>query len=205
MRIAGGIIVLVGLLYFLACSPSPPQNNNISQNVAPDQNQAKGNTAAKEDLRPCEHQTDPGSHGQHIKDEIKGHMGSSLKKLLKGPDNPGGTFSIEVTKAQNGTYYIARIKGKISGDDNLKELSNILNDFQNKQECLRVVYFLPDSAGTSAAADSGFEWSSCEYPMQVCPNGECCTTISANSNGNVNTMPPVNTNTNGNTINNTTN
>jgi hypothetical protein len=132
-------------------------------------------------------------------------MGPTLKKLLKGPDNPNGTFTVEVTKAQNGTYFIARVRGKVSGDDNLKELSNILNDFQDKQECLRVVYFLPDSTASSAAGDPGFEWSSCEYPLHVCPNGECCMPIDANVNTNVNTTPNANTNSNGNRSANTNN
>jgi hypothetical protein len=121
-------------------------------------------------------------------------MGPSLKRLLKTSDNPDGTFTLEVEKAQNGTYFIARIKGKVSGDDNLKELSNILNDFQSKKECLRMIYFLPDPTSSSATGEPGFEWSSCEYPMHVCPNGECCSVIGANTNTNGNTTPLVNVN-----------
>ena len=203
IRVGAGTIALGALIYFLACSPPAPQSNNSSQNVGSNQNQANGNTASKEDLRPCEYGSEPGSHAQHIKDEIKNKMGPSLKRLLKTPDNPAGTFTVEVQKAQNGTYFVARIKGKISGDDNLKELSNILNDFQSKQECLRVIYFLPDSTTTSASGDPGFEWSSCEYPMHVCPNGECCMPVDGNTNTNGNTTPRPNTNgnSNGNTNN----
>jgi hypothetical protein len=193
MRIAVGITALLGLLYFLACSPPAP-NSNTSQNVAPNQNQANGNTVSKEDLSPCEYGSEPGPHAQHIKDDIKAKMGPSLKRLLKTSDNPDGTFTLEVEKAQNGTYFIARIKGKVSGDDNLKELSNILNDFQSKKECLRMIYFLPDPTSLSATGEPGFEWSSCEYPMHVCPNGECCSVIGANTNTNGNTTPLVNVN-----------
>ena len=198
IKVASGMIALGALLYFLACSPPAPSNNaSQNQNIAP-KNLANGNSSSKDELRPCEYGSEPGPHAQHIKDAIKDKMGPSLKKLLKGPDNPGGTFTIEVQKATNGTYFVARVKGKISGDDNLKELSNILNDFQSKQECLRVVYFIPDSTGLSVEGDPGFEWSSCEYPMHVCPNGTCCETVESNTNTNVNTNSTPQANTNGN-------
>ena len=205
IRISVGVIVLAALVYFLACtSPTPSNNSNQNQPIAP-KNVANDNASSKDELKPCEYGSEPGSHAQHIKNEIKDKMGPSLKKLLKGPDNPDGTFTVEIEKASNGTYFIARVKGKVSGDDNLKELSNILNDFQSKQECLRVVYFIPEQAAPGALGDPGFEWSSCEYPMRVCPNGECCMTVEANTNTNVNASPPPNTNGNSNRGGNTNN
>jgi len=196
MKIAIGIIALGALLYLLACNPPTP-NTNSSQNqgVSPNQNQANGNNASK-DLKACD---DYGSgHGEHakaIKKEIEDKMGTSLKKLLKDQAHPNGTFTLEVEKASNGTYFVARIKGKVSGDDNLKELSDILNDFQSKQDCLRVVYLIPDQTAPAAAGPPGFEWSSCEYPMVVCPNGECCMPIDANTNANTHTNTNGNSNT----------
>ncbi|HKP70838.1 MAG TPA: hypothetical protein VJV05_16230, partial [Pyrinomonadaceae bacterium] len=186
-------------LYFLGCNPAPP-NNNTSQNqgVSPNANHANTNSS-KNDMKPCEATSEPGSHAQHIKDEIKDKMGPSLKKLLKTNDNPNGTFTVEISKAENGTYFVGRIKGKISGDDNLKELSNILNDFQSRQECLRVIYFQPDPALALPPGGGGFEWSSCEYPMVVCPNGECCMPIDVpNPSPGVNTNANVNSNGNSN-------
>lgn len=196
IRIAVGIIALGGLLYFLACSPAPP-NNNSSQNqtISQNQNQANGNRAAR-DLGPCKYGSEPGPHAQEIKKEIEDKMGTSLKKLLKDPQNPEGTFTVEVQKASNGTYFVAYVRGKVSGDDNLKELSNILNDFQDKEECLRVVYFQQITSG--ALDGPGFEWSSCEHPMVVCPNGECCHPTSTNTNTNMNTNSGGNSNANGN-------
>lgn len=192
MRISAGMIALGALLYFLACSPAT-QNNNSSQNQNLS-NQANGNRASK-DLEPCNYGSEPGSHAQGIKKEIKDEMGTSLKKLLKDQDNPGGTFTLEIQKASDGTYFVAYVRGRISGDDNLKELSNILNNFQDKEECLRMVYFLPDQTTPPAQGGDGFEWSSCEHPMVVCPNGECCWPTGTNTNtGNSN----ANTNTNGN-------
>ncbi len=200
MRISAGVIALGALFYFLACSPAP-QNDNSSQSLSPNQNQANGNSASK-DLRPCSYGSEPGSHAQHIKNDIKSKMGTSLKKLLKDQDNPGGTFTVEIQKASNGTYFIAYVRGKVSGDDNLKQLSNILNDFQDREECLRVVNFLPNQSA-STLDGPGFEWSSCEYPMVVCPTGECCMTVEANTNtsgnSNANTNTNVNANRGGNT------
>jgi hypothetical protein len=196
IRISVGIIALGALLYFLACSPPAP-NSNSSQNqgVSQNQNQAGGNMSSM-DMKPCDdYGPGHGAHAKAIKDEIKNKMSSSLKKLLKDQDNPGGTFTLEVQKSTNGKYYVGYIKGKISGDDNLKELSDILNDFQSKQDCLRVIFFQPPT--TSAVTDDGpgFEWSSCEYPMVVCPNGECCMAVDTNANTNTGSS---NSNTNSN-------
>ena len=196
MRISAGMISLGALFYFLACSPAT-QNNNSNQNqgLAPNQNQANGNKAAT-DLRPCNYGSEPGSHAQEIKKDIKDKMGTSLKKLLKDQDNPEGTFTLEIQKASNGTYFIAYVRGMVSGDDNLKELTDILNDFQDRQECLRMVYFLPNQ--TTADGGDGFEWSSCEHPMVVCPNGECCLPDETNTNTNGNSNANTNTNRGGN-------
>ena len=199
MRIAIGIIALGALLYFLGCNPpAPSTNTSQNQNTAP-KITANANRASKDELQPCEYGSEPGPHAQHIKEEIKDKMGPSLKKLLKDPSNPDGTFTIEIQKATGGTYFVARIKGKVSGDDNLKELSNILNDFQSKQECLRVIYFMPDQTAAAGDGEPGFEWNSCEYPLHVCPNGECCMPVDANTNTNTHTN--TNTNTNGNSNN----
>jgi hypothetical protein len=149
------------------------------------------------DMKPCDdYGSGHGAHAKAIKDEIKNKMSPSLKKLLKDQDNPGGTFTVEIEKATNAKYYVGHVRGKVSGDDNLKELSNILNDFQSKEDCLRVIFFLP--AQTSTSVDGpGFEWSSCQYPMVVCPGGECCMAVDTNTNANT-PAPHTNTNTNAN-------
>lgn len=207
MRISAGMIALGGLFYFLACSPATQDNSSQNKNVSPNQNQANGNVAAM-DLGPCrDYGSDPGgTHAQGIKKEIKDKMSSSLKKLLKDSDNPGGTFTLEVEKAGgNAKYFIANVTGKVSGDDNLKELGDILNDFQDKQECLRVVYFFADEAAPGLQREDGFEWSACEHPMVVCPNGECCMPIDANTNTNANSNANTNANANVNRGRNTNN
>ena len=204
MRISAGMIALGGLFYFLACSPAPQSNNSSqNQNVVLNQNQSNARTSSK-DLKACDdYGSGHGAHASAIKKEIEAKMGTSLKKLLKDPSNPGGTFTVEVQQASNAKYYVAYIKGKVSGDDNLKELSDILNDFQNQQECLRVIYFLPES--TTGIPGDGFEWAACEHPMVVCPNGECCMPAETNTNTNSNSNANTNTNANGNRGGNTNN
>jgi len=199
IRISVGIIALGALLYFLACSPPAPTNNgNQNQSLAPNQNQASVNKASLA-MQPCDdYGSGHGAHANAIKKEIEDKMGPSLKKLLKDQNNPNGTFTVEVKKADNGRYYIGYIRGKISGDDNLKDLSDILNDFQSKQDCLRVVFLLPGPVSASLTDGGGFEWTACEYPMVVCPNGECCMAVDTNTNSNANT-PSSNTNANANT------
>lgn len=193
MRISAGIIALGAMLYFLACTPS---TQNYNQNSSPAQNQMVEKQEPR-DLGPCDYGSNPGHIGERIKGEMKVKMPAALKRLLKDSDNPAGTFTIEIQKAPNKAYFEAYITGRVSGDDNLKALSNILNDFQDKASCLRVVHFLSDST-RPATFDSGFEWSSCEYPMVVCPTGVCCYPAAGNSNSNGNTNANSNANSNSN-------
>jgi len=197
MRISAGVIALGALLYILACSPAT-QNNNSSQN----QNLAGNQAGVASKLEPCETSIGDPGHGEglkgKIKDKIKNKPFSSLKKLLKDTDNPDGTFTVEVQQVSNGTYFVAYVRGKVSGDDNLKELSDILNDFQDEKNCLRMVYLLPNQTSPVAEAVPGFEWSSCEYPKYMCTNGECCEGRSENSNTTPSPTPNGNGNSNSN-------
>src|SRR5688572_26189631 len=108
IRISAGIIALGGLFYFLACSPAT-QNNNSSQNQ--NISSASGNSAPM-DLSACtDYGSDPGgSHANGIKKGIKDKMGASLKKLYKDQDNPNGTFTIEIKKAENAVYFVAYVR-----------------------------------------------------------------------------------------------
>ena len=194
IRMASATLALGILFYFPACSPPAPNNNTSqNQNLSPNQNKANGNVAPMDLGRCRDYGAEPGgppAHAQNLKNGIKDKMDSKLKSLYKDPDNPRGTFTIDIQKAEDGRYFVAYVRGKVSGDDNLKKLSNILNDFQNDEECLRVVYFLREQSpsGAAAAAQDGFEWSSCQYPKVVCGSGECC---DAKSNTNTNTGNPV--------------
>ena len=188
LRLLAVTLLLVTLLYTFACSPGG-QNQNLTGN----QNQANGNRSSR-DLRRCEYGSDPVATGKEIKKKIKEKMSDELKKELKDEANPSGTFTLEIKKAEQAAYFEAYVTGNISGDDNLKELGDILNDFQDKEFCLRVVFLMPNPASPTAAGDPGFRWNACEYPLKTCPNGECSEKCGMETNTNTN----MNTNTNGN-------
>ncbi len=167
IRISAGIIALAGLIYILACS-SPSVNINQNQNVA-----ANTNRTARA-LDACKVPPDPVAAAANILARLKGEINASdlADDLKPTPNSVGGTFTIEVQQAKGKKYFEAYIKGEVRGDDNLKILSDILNNFQDENSCLRVVYFVEDLNAPNNP--SGFRWSSCEYPKHVCPNGECC-------------------------------
>ncbi len=201
VRISTGIIALGALSYFLACSPATQDNNS---SVSTNKEQAKGNVAVN-DPKPCIEVAQPGPHEDALRVKIEGELTDSLRRQLKNQNNPDGTFTIEVQQAANGKYFEGYVRGEVSGDDNLKDLSNILNDFQEEGECLRVVYLIPDRAPPGFR---GFRWSSCEHPLVMCPGGECCepiiggnTNTTGNSNANANANVNVNANGGGNTNN----
>ena len=166
IRVGVGVIALAALLYILACS-SP--SGNQTQNVA-----ANSNTAVMA-LDACKVPSNSAAHAanilQRLKDEIRS---SALANNLK-PDDPAsddGVFRVEVQQAKSKNYFEAYVKGEVRGDNNLKILSDILNNFQNENDCLRVVHFVQELNAPNEP--SGFRWSSCEYPKQVCPTGVCC-------------------------------
>ena len=188
MRISAGIIALGALLYILACSgPS----GNINQN----QNMAEGGNKALMGLDECKVPTNSTVKAGEIRDRLKGAItNSNLADGLKPDANSSrGTFTVEVQYSKD-NYFEAYIKGEVRGDNNLKILSNIVNDYQDDEsDCLRVVHFQELNA---TSATSGFKWSSCPYPKHVCTNGVCCDDKDTNSNGNTNS----NTNTNSDTL-----
>ena len=167
IRIAGAIIALAALIYILACSP-PSGNINQNQNLAGNSNKA---VMA---LNACKAPSNSATHAEDILERLKDEMKlTNLADNLKpDPASGDGTFIIEVQQAKGKKYFEAYVKGEVRGDDNLKILSDILNNYQNDNDCLRVVYFVEDLNAPNTP--SGYKWSSCEYPKHVCPNGECC-------------------------------
>ena len=167
IRIAAGTTALAALIYILACGP-PSGNINQNQNVAGNSNKA---LLA---LNPCKLPSDPGAHAKDIlrrlTDEMK--LTNLADNLRPDPASSDGIFIIDVQQAKGKKYFEAYVKGEVRGDDNLKILSDILNNYQNDDDCLRVVYFVEDLNAPNSPG--GYKWSSCEYPKHVCPNGECC-------------------------------
>ena len=123
-------------------------------------------------------------------------MSDELKKELKDESNPNGTFTLEIKKPDDAAYFVAYVTGKVSGDDNLKDLGDILNNYQDEQFCLRVVYLRPSTASAATIGD-GFPWFACEHPLQTCPTG-ICAEICPNIDPNPSPTPSGNSNSNGN-------
>ena len=153
IRIFAAVIALGVLLYSSACTTG---------------------TQTPAALSACKVQSDPNQAAAAILQKLTDAIdATALAEQRKAdPTAARGTFVVEVQQAQGKQYFEAYIKGEVRGDDNLKILSNILNDFQDQDSCLRVVYFVESIIAPSVP--SGFKWSSCEYPKYVCPNGECC-------------------------------
>ena len=210
IRIFAGVIALGAIFYFLACAPATNQNQNQNLGVASNQNAATGNVVDRDLDEPCEYEAPPpGGHGNGIKKKMKDKMSDKLKRQLKDAENPTGTFTIEIEKPVGVNYYVAYVAGEVSGDDRLKELSNILNDFQDKKSCVRIAMFYPGPVLTAERGD-GFEWAACEYPKQTCPSGVCadiCPGLdpipspAPTGNSNANSNSNANGNRNGNTRN----
>jgi hypothetical protein len=157
MRISAGVIALAVLIYMLACS-SP-----------------SGNRATGWDLPPCKAQADPGAKALNIRGRLEDEIKSSSE--LAGELNPDPTtardrFTVDVQQAAGKMYFEAYIKGSVGGDNNLKILSDIVNNYQeDPDDCLRVVHFVNLNAPNTP---SGSKWTSCQYPKYVCTNGACC-------------------------------
>ena len=177
MRISAGVIALAALMYMLACN-QPSGNINQNQNIAANGNQnrsiAANSNETERDLDPCTIHSNPAAVAADILQRLKGEINSSdaADGLKPDPTGSRGTFTVDVQQAKDKDYFEAYVKGEIRGDDHLKILSDILNNFQNENDCLRVVYFQQDLNAPNTP--SGFKWSSCQYPKYVCTNGQCC-------------------------------
>lgn len=193
-------------MVIVACGPGP-QNTSQSQDQNQSQNQemASAETAGLGSEDVCELDDD------HVADKIAGvkrrileKMNDNLKDQHSGNVNVNGNvtkreprFKYDVIKAPDGNYLIAYFEQGLSGADGLKDMANLLNDFDDKK-CLLKVYFVPKGTlpikppiNDTEQLDV-FEWTACEWPKIACPNGVChrepCPVlINGDSNGNSNT------------------
>lgn len=159
IRISAGIIALAALIYMLAC-------NSPSVDIG---------SGSGWDLPPCKAQTNPAAKAadiqQRLTDEITGSR-ELASELNPDPTAARDRFTVHVQQAAGKMYFEAYIKGAVGGDNNLKILSDIVNNYQeDPDDCLRVVYFVNLNAPSTP---TGFKWTSCQYPKYVCTNGACC-------------------------------
>ena len=159
MRISAGIIALAALIYMLACNSESGGIRNGSG----------------WDLPACKAQTNPAAKAAELRDKLKDEITGNSE--LAGELNPDPTtardrFTVDVQQAAGRMYFEAYIKGAVGGDNTLKILSDIVNNYQDDpDDCLRVVHFVNLNATNTP---SGFKWTSCQYPKYVCTNGACC-------------------------------
>ena len=175
--VAVAMVAFATMLLGSACSPGAntgSQNQNHSQNV----NQTEQKSAAL--IESACNDPDFVEKAKKVKGRILEKMGNDLKKQYLGDpaQNLQPIFTYEVRKSPNGDYLEAYFQGEIRGDDGLKELSDIVNDFQEDSKgkgCLRKVYFVPEGPLplTRDDWDKFFMWSACEHPLQACSDGLC--------------------------------
>jgi len=189
------------ILLSLACTPGT-NNGNLDQTSGQNTSQANTGVTARAASDACD-APDSQKAGK-VKDKIIEKMSQRLKNQLEVDPTVPKQFKFQVRKSSEGDYLEAYFQGEISGDDHLKELSDILNDFQ-KKGCLLKVYFVADGpvAVTLPEREIQFAWSACEHPLTACPNGVCdnpcpwesppITNGNLNSNTNSNNTNRVNT------------
>jgi len=195
------------MLLDLACGPGA-QNANQQQarNQIEDQSQSDNQVVVKTDDS-CD-ETDltekPKKIKKNLADRIEHH--SKLKDQHDPDPNVPSRFKFDVRQSPDTSWYEAIVWGSVGGNDALKDLADILNDF-NKKGCIMRVVFLPSAPPHLGPKDRvvGFEWTTCEDPKQPCPDGSCgppCAEksprINGNSNGNSNSGTNTNSNTNSN-------
>jgi hypothetical protein len=204
-----GIAVLLTVAALVLSSTGCGTTSNANVDVSRNQNQAISTESERFALlasSACSEDFD--DRKDAIIEKVRDRINDNAKLKKQHDGNPGNhvppKFEFHIDKAPDGQYFFATIEGEVAGDDGLKDLAGILNDF-NKKGCLLKVYFVPMGKyepSIDRYPPIGFGWTACEDPMVACPNGECknppCVDLDGNSNKNtnMNTNSRTNSNTN---------
>lgn len=172
LRIVLTFFIIGAIVLGLACATGTNQNVSNSDPVA------KGYAGA------CELELD-----QAERDKLQADLEAAIrdkgvsKKLKKSLDGDGtypSWMNFEVRQAPPGPnepnrYYEVIFYGAVGGNGQFEELTDVLNDFDDKKECLRRGIFLPAGAARLAPDQraDGFEWVACDYPNRPCSDGSC--------------------------------
>lgn len=188
LRILFTTLVISSFVIGLSCASQ--SNSNLSNsNQSANSDTANSNTAnanqdvdAKSaDLGKCELAWTE-QERKDIEDDmladIRDWGSKKLKKSLDGDGTVGPWMTVQVRRSPgaNDRFYEAIITGTLAGNDQFKELTDILNNYDDKKECIRRAFFLPTGSSitpTSNLRDRGFEWSACDFPMRPCSDGSC--------------------------------
>jgi hypothetical protein len=190
--ILAGVLALFGLI--ISCGTAP-KDGNQNQGIAGDS--ANASAIIKDSA--CD------ETNTNTKIELAQNR---INAALAADDELGeGRVKVLVRKSAAGNYLEALVEGSAGGEDEVDDLTRILRKFMRKNCVLRVTFVptgtVPPAAANGSGGSSGlrgedFEWSGCEHPKVVCPNGECCDpTITSNTNSPANNSNG-NSNANGN-------
>lgn len=177
------------LIFSFACGPTANDNSRV-QNVG--QDQANGNMAIVERDAAC--------NAANIETR-RGDTEAKLNDLIEDDNELENHVKAEVEIAgdADSQYLEVYLTGSALGEDELEDLSKIVRKFMHKdQNCVKKAIFIvaPDANTNESKRARGFEWTSCEYPTQLCSNGTC-----SNSCPNKANMNTANTNSVGNNSN----
>lgn len=207
IRIAGCLFVLAALFWSLSCNTSTP-NSNVAQNQSSTADAGNANvdplwgtsSACKDENITMEEKR--ALVEADIAKQIRGD--GKLKKQLDGEGTQQKRFKYRVVIQDK--YLIAYFEGRIDGENQLEDLSEILNNFKKNKCVLRVILVptgtLPDDPNQPmepSMLSRGFEWNLCDWPQQPCSDGQChdvCPSMTSNSNANVNVNANANVNMN---------
>jgi hypothetical protein len=193
IRIAGCFLVLTALIWTLGCGPSAT-NSNVAQNQNANAELANTNTA-QITSKACSDSGTLGDKRQRVYDEIERQIKLDGNLATQYQEE---AFDFDVVIVDR--YLEAHFKGLIGGEDELENLSEILNNFK-EDGCLLMVRMASKSAGGGSVPPvplSGFEWNLCEWPTYPCPDGTCACRKLGNGSGNANSNTNANANANAN-------
>jgi hypothetical protein len=190
LRILFTTLVIGSFVFGLSCGNQPTSNTgnaNQSANTAANSNAANASPdmdAKNADFGKCELAwTDQERQGieNAILADIRDWGNKKLKKSLDGEGGNAPWMTVQVRRSQgvNDRFYEAVIIGGLGGNDQFKELTDILNNYHDTKKCVRRAFFLPAGSSITPSSnlrDVGFEWSACDFPMRPCSDGACnCT------------------------------
>ena len=196
------------LMFTISCGPAANNSNVTTTNSANGDN-ANMSTSLADD--PCAAGLDPDAKITKLTTKLteKFDDDATLKKQFRGEGGAAPNFKFSFLKggAEFGTPIYLVIDGQVSGKGTMEKLVHRVDNFVAKG-CIQTVSFAPmtaapspapsPAAGSSSLSSSrGFGWTACEYPLILCPPGECvgqCLVPTGNTNSNVPLKANTNTN-----------
>jgi len=186
-------LCVVVALVLMSCTPGP-QNTNQNQS----QNQNQGQRAATAETQDATSSDNPSDDDICKETDIKKRIEALDKKLKykiesnkgklwdqlngveiqgkKSPPSFAFKFYPYPANAEKPTYVYLVIAGTVHERKPFEDLAEYAEDFV-RNHCADQVFFvgaLPREGEEMNLVDGEpFQWSACEYPLQLCTDGEC--------------------------------